>query len=229
MNMECCTDVVYPFFVFPPPEKLVSIMQAVLDGTQCYSPGDWLAIVRQHDPDHRYIVTAVSQFKQRSLFPDFQHEYVLLSVRSRDPTTPTITIIRVSRTITNHTLPTQLGLWGPADDSVTVIGNSNHVQIHDKRILHLTWAPDEAPDLEQVSMVVDWVHRLLPRYHLFKTSCYSFTRAISDSVHITLNGIEDAQHPPFFMRRSHFLRFIPVGITSAQGATHAIAVFTGHD
>jgi len=227
--MEYYIDISYPSLL-PLSEKPIQklTIQAVLSGT--HTPENWVRLVRQNDPNQDYIVTSLSQFKERSVFPDFQHEYIVLYVRAREPTTnpPIVTAIRVSRTIVNHSLPARLGLWGPLDDTVTVLGDAEHVQIRDERVSHLTWAPNEAPDLERVSTFVVWVRRLLPQYCLLKTSCYSFARAISDSVLTCLNGIENIQRPPFLMRRSHFLHVIPVGITRARGATRAMVAFTGH-
>jgi len=230
MNMEYYFETLFSSFLFPPPEKPVpqSFMQTTLSNTgQVHSPANWLRLVHQGDPDHHYIVTTLSHYKEQSLFPNFQHEYIVLYIqlRAQQPP-PIITAIRVSRTIANHTPTARLGLWGSAEDTVTILGDITQVQIPDKRVLHLTWTPDQAPDLEHLSVLICQIHNSSPRYRLFKTCCYSFARTISDSARATLNSTEHIHQTRFFTRRSHFMHFIPAGIMRAQISTDVIVAMT---
>ncbi|KAF8120806.1 hypothetical protein EV363DRAFT_1367851 [Boletus edulis] len=149
--------VLHPSF-FPPSEKIMSSLQDVLN-----SPGEqrttdqWLTLVSQHDRNRPYLVTALSHYTQRRLFPDCQHEYIVLEV---------------SRTIRNGSLPARLGLWGPATDTVDILPSGT--QFPHARLHRLTWAHDRAPDLFRASLFIETVHRRMPQYCLLKTSYYAF-------------------------------------------------------
>lgn len=226
--MEFYIDVSFPSFPFSEkPAIYKDSMQATLSNTQPHSPGAWLQLVRQRDPDRQYVVTAVSHYKEHSPFPDFQHEYILLFVQDRTPSfQPTIAplAIRVSRSITNHSLPARLGLWGPADDTVAVLGVATTIHLPDERLFHLTWTPGCAPSLERVSTFILGVHRFMPQYCLLKTSCYTFARALSSSIHARFNSITQVQQPRFLTRRSYFMHCIPVGITRAQRVANMVLI-----
>jgi hypothetical protein len=212
---------VSPFlpFKFPLSEKATeSLMEAVLSNAVSYTPGNRPDLVRQNDPDGEYVVTAMSHLKEKSPWPDYQHEFILVFVQHTGQLGPATAPVamKISRTIVGGAIPTRLGLWGPADDTVTV-HHSPTTNNQDQCLQHFTWAPDAAPLLENISLMVFLVHLLMPQYCLFKTSCYTFARAVGDSTDRIFNGnVTGAQQLPFLMRQSFFLRCLPVGIPRAE-------------
>ncbi|KAG6377234.1 hypothetical protein JVT61DRAFT_1288 [Boletus reticuloceps] len=172
--MESYFSVSYPSLPFFLTEKLIFMesMEDVLSNTQPHSLLEWLRLVQQHDPNEGYVVTAVRHYKERHFMPNFQHEYIVLSVNPRPPpdgpepmTVPTI--LRISRTITNHTLSAWIGLWGPADDTVVVEGPADQFHPGDDKLLHhLLFPHSMAPSLRVISNIIYQVRIIMPRYHL---------------------------------------------------------------
>ncbi|KAF8447331.1 hypothetical protein L210DRAFT_3525965 [Boletus edulis BED1] len=216
--------VLHPSF-FPPSEKSMSSLQNVLN-----TPGEqrttdqWFTLVSQHNRNRPYVVTALSHYTERRPFPDCQHEYIVLEVEERNPTSPKPppVIIKVSRTIRNGSLPARLGLWGPATDTVDILPSGT--QFPHARLHRLTWPHDRAPDLFRASLFIETVHRRMPRYCLLKTSCYAFAGAVKDSIYIRFNGLAQAQRPPLLTREAYFMYCIPVGSTKAQKLANEVAM-----
>ncbi|KAF8550203.1 hypothetical protein OG21DRAFT_446929 [Imleria badia] len=231
--MEFYFNILYSSFPFPssPAEKPaipVSDMQAVLSNTAPQTAVAWFHLVHEHDPHHRYVVTEVTHYKPRSPWPDCQHEYIIMSVQRRplpgeplpEPAAAPI-LVKASRTITGRALPARLGLWGPSDDTVTVLDPANPPR--DERLHTLTWTLNQAPHLERVSHFLYHVHHLAPKYYLLKTSCYTFACAIKESLHLRFNGITGVQQPHFLTRQSYWMHCIPAGITRAQLLARQVA------
>ncbi|KAF8548342.1 hypothetical protein OG21DRAFT_1606987 [Imleria badia] len=225
----------YPSPPSPLSEKLVrampkSPMEALLSKTLSYSPEAWLRLVKKNDPDHNYVVTAVSHYKERTPWPAFKDEYIILLVQPRPlldqpkPTTAPI-VIKASRSITSHALPARLGLLGPGDNMVTVLGDATNVQLPDKCLCHLTWPPDQAPHLTRITIFIYDVDCYMSEYmgYLLKTSCYLFARAIRESIYIRLNGIEGVPHwqPKSLRIPQYYLSHIPARHMSAR--VHSVA------
>ena len=200
-----------------------SPMETVLSVMQSHSPGAWLRLVRENDPDQHYVVTAVSHYREKSPWPDFQPEYLALVVQPHpDEPQPVIapTLIKVSRNVLGHALPARLGLWGSADDTVTVMGPAADIQLHDKLLHQLTWAPKDAPRLKCISRFMACIHYDLPESSFrLKISCHGFVRAILETIHIAFNGIVGTRQPRFLTANARIVHLIPPGTTRV----HAIA------
>jgi hypothetical protein len=203
-------------------------MEAVLSNTCSNSPRDWLSLVCQHDPDGQYIIIAMSHFKERSPWPNFQHKFLLFFVQRRPPPnqlepTAAPVVIKVSRTIIDPVLPARLGLWGPAADTIRI---TTDFQLEDaEHIQHFTWAPRAAPRLANISLVVLLIHLHMPHYGLFKTSCYAFARAVGRSINLIFNGnnVTGVEHLPYMIRESFSLHCIPAGIARAESVAAEVA------
>ncbi|KAG6370542.1 hypothetical protein JVT61DRAFT_11330 [Boletus reticuloceps] len=224
--MEFFFDV---FSLLPPTEKPAAMSQSmektILDTAQSYSPNGWMEHIFQCDCSELecYVVTDLFHYKEQKAFPDFQHEYIVLRVQPKSSSTsaPPHTDIKISRTIRNHALPTRLGLWGSATDTVEVQSPPSAVPV--QQIHRLTWQQNNAPTLLRISYLVSTVHHRMPYYCLLKTSCYAFARAIKDAIYRKYNGSAAAPNPPRFLtRQSSFMGCIPTGITKSQKVAEAV-------
>ena len=216
------------FTMCPFLEKVAeSPMEAVLSNIQPNPPRNWLRLIRQHDPNGQYVVIAMSHFKERSTWPDLQHEFLLLFVQLRPPPNqlaPTAApiAIKVSRTIFDHAILAQLGLWGPAVDTVHPTTSTQTEGA--ERLQHFTWVPHGAPSLANISLIVFLVQKTMPHYRLFTSSCYAFTRAVGRSIDLIFNGnMIGAGHLPFMIRETYFLHCIPAGIAKAESVAAEVA------
>ena len=214
---------------FPLSEKVTeSPMQAALTDGQSHTPRDWRCLVHQNDPDRQYIVTAVSHYKERSPWPDCQHEYLLLFVQLRphphqSTSAPVTSVLKVSRTIVGHALPARLGLWGPTRDTIS----TNHQLPRDgsaERLHHLVWAPNDAPHLHDISVLIYQVHILMPQYRLLQSSCCAFARVVGRVIYRIFDGVQAGvpQSTPFLIRESYLLHCIPAGIARAESVAAAV-------
>ncbi|KAH0840159.1 hypothetical protein J3R83DRAFT_1142 [Lanmaoa asiatica] len=123
--MESYISILFSLLERPTNSKFA--MQAVLDDIQPLTPRAWRDLLIQLVPasERHYVVTDVSRFKKGSLFPNYQHEFIVL-VAHPNPTRPAEVpiAIQVSRSIRGNVISARLGLWGPADDTVTVLSHS---------------------------------------------------------------------------------------------------------
>ena len=217
--MEFYFSALYSSLPFPLAEKVAeSPMEAALSNVASHTPGNWFDLVLQNDPNRQYVVTAVSHYKEQSAWPNYQHEYLILSIQhkpSHQSSAPgSVTFqIKVSRTITGHALPARLGLWGSAADTIEVRGSAT-AAIPDRQLHRLTWAPDDAPRLVTISFIINEIHSEIPQYRLLQTSCYAFVRTIGRIIFLKFDGTAGAL--PFLIRESYFLHCIPAGIMRAE-------------
>ena len=228
--MEFNLATLYSSLPFLLAEKVaVFPMDAMLNDTQTdpMEPKTWFQFVCQHDPDGQYVVTTVAHYKKRSLLADLQHEYINLFVQQRpSPHQPSPALdtflLTASRTITGPTLTAQLGIWGPAEDTVAV--RDPVADNPDEQLSHITWALEDAPRLSRISFVITLVHLQMPTYCVLKTSCYTFAGAIARSIDLIFNGDMGAQQQgPFLVRRSYFSCCFPSGIRQAESVAALVA------
>ena len=228
--MEFNFATLYPSLPFLLAEKAAMFpMEAMLNNTQSdpMTPKAWLQFVRQNDPDGQYVVTTVAHYKKYSLWPSLQHEYINLFVQQRpSPHHPPLALdtflLTVSRTITGPILTAQLGLWGPAKDTVAV--RDPVTDNPDKRLGHITWALEDAPCLSSILFVITLVHLQMPTYCVLKTSCYTFVAAIAQSIDLIFNGdVGTQQQGPFLVWWSYFSHCFPSGIRQAESVAALVA------
>ena len=219
-------EVVFSILPFPRllSEKYFSIspMGALLaNHNSSQTPAAWSTQLIQNDPLEAYIVFDLAHFKERSL-KTYQHEFLWLRVRRRNDAAEQDSpffLLKVERIIRNHTVLARLGLWGEAIDSVTVLNpntraphtldtSAPHAAV---RLRHYTWLPNQAPSLRRVAAIVENVNILMPTYHLSKASCYSFSRAITETVHSVYGVANQPQPQPraLFTRRTRFFGCFP--------------------
>ena len=229
------------FFILPFPQLLlekrlsISPMNALLaDHNRSRTPAQWCNELTRHDPLEAYIVFDLAHYKERSL-KSYQREFLWLRVRRRDGPAEEdapFWLLKVERTIQNHTLAARLGLWGEATDSITVLNpdtsSPDTLATSDPDaavcLKHLTWAPPVAPPLRRFSGLVRKVKRSMPRYHFLRASCYSFSTAIIKAVRITYphGVVVNQDRPPFLIRRSRLLGCFPTLTYKARAvARHA--------
>jgi hypothetical protein len=226
--MEFYFAAFYSSLPFPLTEKVAKFpMENALSNVLSYTPENWFDLVRENDPNKQYIVTALSHYKEKSPWPDCQHEYLVLFIQLRpsphQSAAPDSFQIKVSRTITGHALPARLGLWGPAADIVEVRGFAP-AAIQDQQLHLLTWAPDDAPSLLTISFLIQQIHSEIPQYRLLQTSCSAFARVVGRVIFQLFDGTAGAEHPlPFLIRESYLLRCIPSGITRAESVAVNVA------
>ena len=193
-----------------------------------HSPIEWRTDLSGLDPrQQQYIVTQAAHYKERPPFPDFQHEFITLTVQlrpglhSQPPEDPVL--IKVSRTILGNTILARLGIYGAVTDTIRVLGSAATYHIHHYRLNYLTWTVAHAPLLVDVAALIAGVHRAIPMYCLIKSSCYAFARAVIESIHLAYNGAAMENGARFLTRRSYFLGLIPAGATRAQTEAELIA------
>ncbi|KAF8345388.1 hypothetical protein F5887DRAFT_966570 [Amanita rubescens] len=174
------------------------------------------------------IVTRASFNKQRSVLPDFQHEYIMLEVTTHpsqpqpEPPLDPVTLL-VSRSVQST-----LGLFGPALDTIT-IHDPNALVMNEIQLHTIEWQPNDAPRLRNIFLLIMSIHDRMPRYCLLKTSCYTFARAVLEAINSAFNGHQGHQQEGFFTRQLYFLGFIPVGITRAHKlAQEAVTSYQHH-
>ena len=213
---------------FPLSEKVTeSPMQAALTDGQSHTPRDWRRLVRQNDPDRQYVVTAMSHYKEQPPRPDCQHEYLLLFVQLRphphqSTPAPVTSILKVSRTIIGRALPARLGLWGPTRDTIS----TNHQLPRDssERLHHFIWAPNDAPCLHDISVLIYEVHFRMPQYRLLQSSCYAFARVVGRVIYRIFDGVQAGvpESTPFLIRESYLLHCIPAGMARTESVAAAV-------
>ena len=196
-----------------------SRMDRVFNTTKSYSPLAWLILLHRNHPEEHFVVTEVSHYQQHLSWPAFQPEYLTLLVqphpRHPQPAIPPI-LIKVSRSADGHGFPARLGLWGVMHDAVTILGPAGDVRIEDKRLHHLTWDPDQAPNLEVISCFIACVHYEISMNCLLSSSCLAFTRATLEAVHIVFDGVSGDEQPKFLIPDFHVVHFIRPGVSLAQ-------------
>ncbi|KAM6496930.1 hypothetical protein JOM56_007403 [Amanita muscaria] len=208
-------------FLYKPFFTTESTMATVLTGlgeqlAQGQDLQHWSHLLVAQDPITRHlIVTRASFNKQRSVWPDFQHEYITLEVTTHpsqpqpEPPLNPVTLL-VSRSIQST-----LGLCGPALDTITICDPNtlvmNEIQLHT-----IEWQPNDAPRLRNIFHLIISIHDRMPIYCLLKTSCYTFARAVLEAINSVFNGHQGHQQGGFFTRQSYFLGCIPVSITRAH-------------
>lgn len=92
----------------------------------------------------------------------------------------------------------RIGLYGDADDTVSVLGQPDTVH-------NLIWEVDRAPSLADISLPIRLISQNVPTHALLKTSCYAFARAVVDTVFIIFNGY--GPRLGFLTSPAHFLYF----------------------
>lgn len=231
------TNMDYFLTIEIPSEKLPAAilpMEAILTDTTNQSPGRWNErITNAHDKD-QYIVTELTQYKKSGVLRDSQHEFVTLRIQPRPGQPGLQTLVRVSRTIRGTSFLARLGVYAKhAHDTISVLGNDDIARLTQAgKALHvcqLTWLPEQAPSLTHITWVIKATHVLIPEYHLFGQSCYSFAIAILQAVCDVYNGAQEVQTCHFLMRWSHILG-IPMSISKAQVTAGKVAtLLTDHD
>ena len=203
-----------------------ALRDAIADD-QTWTPTGWRRLLSRLDPQRQYIVTEAAQYKEWPPFPDYQHEYITLTIQPhpsqpQPPEGPVI--IKVSRTILGNTISARLGIYGDATDTISILGRTATYRTHHRRLNRLTWTPGEAPLLANVTTLIVLIHRAMPTYHLIKSSCYAFARAVIESVHFAYNGTAMQNGDSLLTRRSYFLGLIPAGATRAQAIAQHLAM-----
>ena len=196
-----------------------SRMERVFNTTKSYPPLTWLILLHRNRPEEHFVVTEVSHYQQHLSWPAFQPEYLTLLVqphpRHPQPAIAPI-LIKVSRSAGGHGFPARLGLWGVMGDKVTILGPASDVQIEDKRLHHLTWDPDRAPNLEVISCFIACVHYDISMNCPLSSSCLAFIHATLEVIHIVFDGVSGDERPKFLIPNSHMVRFIRPGTSLAQ-------------
>ena len=224
--MEFYFTVFYSSLPFPLAEKAAeSPMQATLTNAASYAPGNWLSLVRENNHNRQYIVTELSHYKERSAWPDCQHEYLILLVQLRPspnqssaPDGPGPFQLKISHTITGHSLPACLGLWGHAEDTIEVRGSAAAAAaIQDQQLHRLAWVPEDAPSLFTISFLINEIHFKIPRYFLLQTLYCAFALAIGHMIFRAFDGTAGTPpHLPFLIQESYLLHCIPSGIRRVE-------------
>ncbi|KAF8345370.1 hypothetical protein F5887DRAFT_966480 [Amanita rubescens] len=175
----------------------------------------WFHLLVAQDPITRHlIVTRASFNKQRSVWPDFHHEYITLEVTTHpsqpqpEPPLDPVTLL-VSRSVQST-----LGLFGPALDTIT-IRDPNALVMNEIQLHTIEWQPNDAPRLRNIFLLIN-------------TSCYTFARAVLEAINSAFNGHQGHQQEGFFTRQSYFLGFIPVGITRAHKLAQEVVTSYQH-
>ena len=193
--------------------------------------------VENNPEDHHPVVTQVSLYKQRSLWPNFQHEFIVLEIRPHPraprPHVAPVTL-RVSRNVhaNNNWLTRALARWGLCGAvHDTVLNHGYNFPILDGiRLYHIDWQLEDAPRLQYVSAVIYDIHTEMPKYCLLTTSCYTFARAVLETLNGAFNGPMQDQEAGFLTQQGHFLGVIPVRMTGAQRlAQGLIRIYRHHD
>lgn len=209
-----------------PPNQ--SPMQNILSEVTHRTPNEWTQTIAHHDHQRQYIVTEVHLYKEKTPFPDLQHEYILLIIRSC--TSSEAYCVKASRSIKGNSFLARVGVYGPADDTVTTLGNHSSVNVthtlaHSHKLLcRLTWTPEHAPPLLNISVFIRDINQALPHYQLLRSSCYAFARALLETVHLTYDGTAVHGGQCFLTRRSYFLGTIPAGATRAQSLARILSI-----
>ena len=178
----------------------------------------WSHLLVAQDPiTHHLIITQLgaSFNKQQSVWPDFQHEYIMLEVTTHPsqlqpelPLGPVILLVSCSIQLT-------LGLCGPTLDMIT-IHDPNALVMNEIQLHTIEWQPNDAPHLRNIFHLIKSIDNRMPMYCLLKTSCYTFARAVLEAINSIFNGHQGHQQEGFFIRQSYFLGCIPVSITRAH-------------
>ena len=119
-------------------------------------------------------------------------------------------LIRVSRNKHGHPRPAGLGLWGPTDDTVTIVGLAANVQLHDKRLRDLAWVPYFPPD--RLRSLRYSAVLLSPKDLL---SCLRACRP-RDCPYPLRRDCRNATAPRFLTANARVARLVPAGRTMAQ-------------
>ena len=211
-----------------PPNQSPTGMQNILGEVAHRTPIEWTQTITHHDHQREYIVTEVHLYKEEAPFPDLQHEYILLIIRSR--ASSEAYCVKASRSIKGNSFLARMGIHGPADDTVTTLGNHSlvnvaHTLAHSHKLLcRLTWTPEHAPPLLNISLFIRDINQAIPHYWLLKSSCYAFARALLETIHLTYDGTAELGGQCFLTRRSYFLGTIPAGATRAQSLARALSI-----
>ena len=183
--MEFYFAVFYSSLPFPLAEKAAEFpMQAALTNAASYAPGNWFSLVRENDRNRHYIVTELSHYKERSAWPDCQHEYLILLIQLRPSPNESDGLgpfqLKVSCTITGCLLPACLGLWGHAENTIKVCGSAAAIQ--DQQLHHLAWAPEDAPSFFAIFFLINQLDSKIPQYCLLQTLCHAFACAVGHMI-----------------------------------------------
>ena len=211
-----------------PPNQSPTDMQNILGEVTHRTPIEWTETIAHQDHQREYIVTEVHLYKEKAPFPDLQHEYILLIIRSR--ASSEAYCVKVSRSIKGNSFLARVGIYGPADDTVITLGNHSSVNVahalaHSHNLLRrLTWTPEHAPPLLKISFFISEINEALPHYYLLKSSCYAFAQALLEAIHLTYDGTAELGGQCFLTRRSYFLGTIPAGATRAQRLARVLSI-----
>ena len=155
-------------------------------------------------------------------WPDCQRKYLILLVQLRpspnESDGPGPFQLKVFRTITGRSLPTRLGLWGHAENTIKVRGSAA-AAIQDQQLHCLTWAPENAPSLFAISFLINQLHSKIPRYCLLQTLCHAFACAVGHMIFCVFNGtMGTPPRLPFLIREL----YVPQkgGIGGCRGREH---------
>ena len=201
-----------------PPSLLTGLGQQLAQGQDLQH---WSHLLLQnHTITHPLIVTRALFNKQRSAWPEYQHEYITLEITTHlsqpRPEPHPVTLV-ISRTIQST-----LGLCGPALNTIT-IRDPNTLVINKVQLHTIEWQPNDAPCLWNIFYIIKSIHNRMPMYCLLKTSCYMFARAVLEAINHIFNGHQGQQQQGLFTRQSYFLGCIPVGISRAHRLAEKIA------
>lgn len=218
-------------------KKLFPMQSILTDNQTQWTPPEWRQTLARYDPQQHYVISHAYHFKERKPFPDFQHEFVLLVIQPGVALPqPAIAsaVVKISRSIRGNGLLSRLGLYGTADDTITVLGHNVDIEalvtpgLH-KMLHHLTWDPhpETRPSLADASIFISHIHQSLPHYSLLRTSCCTFARALFECIHLAFDGGEEPQRGCFLTRQSYFLSVIPSGTSIAQDlARYSAGMYT---
>ncbi|KAN0081282.1 hypothetical protein V8E55_008906 [Tylopilus felleus] len=169
-------------------------------------------------PTNPFVVTEVTYYKEKSTRFGHQHAYVLLKIQphpSRPQPSWSHTFIRVSAEHKRNPLLTHLGLYFDAEAGSTIVDGP---AITDKVNSTLSWAPEQAPMLSKLKLLILKTH-LMMEWGWFK-SCHIFAAAIMDAVHTTFGDVPESlkSHPfiyhPYSFEMNYAARIADRAVTA---------------